>query len=362
MNELVWIAAAALVIGWVVFVVLPYWPKPVEDVSASISVTGPPPSLRGPSLKVMSWNIQFAAGNANNNFRITGGRDPWPERETVTACLAEVAEVIARCSPDVILLQEVDLGARRTHQIDQLRHLRSLLGEEYTSSAYCHYWKNAFCPHPFVMGNTSMGLVTLSKHPITRATRHSLKNLASQGLMRRVFGIKRAVLSCTLQVGDAPVVVMNTHLEAFPHRYHAPTMAHQRDTLIRLMDEQGPESLTLVGGDFNLLPCPEHYEHLLEQDRAYYHPGHTEMTQLYERYSGAPALSDLLSDSHRDSFTHTCLFHTPKVADKTVDYIFSNRKGSVLGYEVLHDGTIHISDHFPLVADIALDQGRASGR
>ncbi len=354
MSGVVAVLAAALVLAWIVFFVLPYRPGPVEDVSDHISASGPAPSQIPGSLRVMTWNIQFAAGNRNNNFRITGGRDPWPERETVTACLSEVAAVIRRCSPDVVLLQEVDLGARRTHRIDQLQHLRSLLGDEYAFSSYCYYWKNLFCPHPLIMGSTAMGLVTLSKYPVTRATRYALGNLADQGLMRKVFGIKRAILSCEIEVGDRSLQVCNTHFDAFPHRYHVPTMVHQRDMVARLLEERRSERLTLVAGDFNLLPCTEHYAHLLEEDEPYYRPDHTEMTELYERFSGVPTLEDLRSEAYQEFFTHTCLFREPKVADKTTDYIFTNREGSLRSYRVVQEGTVHISDHFPLIAEVDL--------
>jgi len=105
-----------------------FHPDAIED-EAIISSAVAPKLRPGQQLKILSWNLQFLAGRPRpgNNFFFDGGSDPWPSLQTVMANARAVANIIRQEDPDVILLQELDDGAERTHFKDQLQLILSLV-------------------------------------------------------------------------------------------------------------------------------------------------------------------------------------------------------------------------------------------
>ena len=87
----------------------------------------------GQQIKILSWNIQFMAGNKDNDFFFEGGDDPWPQKETIDFTTGEVARILTEENPDIIFLQEVDEGSKRTYNEDQLDNLLRMIPKEYTS-------------------------------------------------------------------------------------------------------------------------------------------------------------------------------------------------------------------------------------
>ena len=127
-----------------------YHPLPLEPVP--VYSRGPAPVLQsGQTVKVMTWNIQYLAGK-NYVFYYDlldgSGPDERPSAKDIAVTLDEAVEVIRDEDPDILLLQEVDCGARRTDYRDQLADLLAKLPEEYCSYASAWYWKAASCRIP----------------------------------------------------------------------------------------------------------------------------------------------------------------------------------------------------------------------
>ena len=78
-------------------------------------------------LKVLSWNIQFAASTKHNFFYEGGTAVSVPSADDVHATLDTIAATIQKEDPDIVLLQEVDRGARRTWYIDEHAEVRAAL-------------------------------------------------------------------------------------------------------------------------------------------------------------------------------------------------------------------------------------------
>ena len=124
---------------------------PPEVASRPVTCPDDVPTLQpGRSVKVMSWNVQFMAGKGYVFFYdlLDGsGPDERPSPEDVVETLDEVAGVVADEDPDVVLLQEVDDGADRTDEVDQLAALLDRLGRDaYPCHASAFYWRAAFVP------------------------------------------------------------------------------------------------------------------------------------------------------------------------------------------------------------------------
>jgi len=127
------VAAAVLVYA------LSYHPKPVERL-AVLGATNAPVLQPGQRLRVLTWNVQYMAGK-NHCFFYEGGRDERPSPAEIEATLAGVARVIREENPDVVMLQEVDDGSRRTDSMDQVARLLALLPAEYTQHVSAFYHK-----------------------------------------------------------------------------------------------------------------------------------------------------------------------------------------------------------------------------
>jgi len=318
--------------------------------------TGPGPLLTpGQQIKVMSWNVQYMAGkNYVFFYDLADGKGPdrRPTQADIVATLKEVARVIREENPDIILLQEVDDNARRTDYQDQLALLLELIPADYKFHASTFYWKSSFVPHPKIMGKVGMKLSTISKFKIVEAFHHQLP-LRRISALRQHFDLKRAVLETRLPVkGGNDFIVMNTHLSAFAQGED--TMQRQVQQLKKLMDQFTKEgSAWVLGGDFNLLPLGSGYERLAGHQKKYYQEK-TEIEHLTSEYASVPSLKEVKGNAPEKWYTH--FSNDPKITvpDRTIDYIFYSDNLQLGNHGVIQEGTLHISDHMPIVAEFTI--------
>jgi endonuclease/exonuclease/phosphatase family metal-dependent hydrolase len=325
-----------------------YHPDDIQ--SEHVFYLGETPELKaGQRIKILSWNIQFLAGNQDNHFFFDGGSDPWPPKSRIDKILTEIAGILKEEDPDLILLQEVDDGSLRTYERDQLQDLLGLLPQTYTCHTSAFYWKAWFIPHPAIMGSAGMKLSIISKYKITRATRYALSPITTQNIVMRQFNPKRAMLEALLPLSNGKFLhAVNTHLSAFAQG--SDTMekqVSQVDQLLTQISRSG--SVGFIGGDFNLIPPGEAYKRLSEYNKGYYNPSGTEIEILFKKYLSVPALADLVGDDYTKWYTNMVTNANPKIPDKTIDYIFFSPGSHADSYYVRSKNTIHISDHLPLV-------------
>lgn len=323
--------------------------QPVDcDVTAPVIETGQ-------TLTLMTWNVQYMAGKDYVFWYdvIDGsGPDVRPSAEAITRTFGEVARVIGDVRPDLIFLQEVHDGAKRTDNEDQLARLLSLLPDDYVCHTSAFYWKAAFVPHPRIMGSAGMKLSTVSKYRIEAATRHQLAIIPADPFTRQ-FSFRRAVLEARLPVtGARALVALNTHLDAFARGTQ--TMERQVAQvyqLLRGLTEEGVD--WVVGGDFNLLPPGPQYQNAPESQRGFYDP-ESELSLLFEHYQAVPNLADLNGPGAADWFTH--FPNDPAVLGPalTLDYFFLSDGITVVSSQVRQHDTLAISDHLPVIAAIVL--------
>ncbi|MGH2543559.1 MAG: endonuclease/exonuclease/phosphatase family protein, partial [Ardenticatenaceae bacterium] len=280
------------------------------------------------------------------------GPDERPSPVAIARTLEEVARVIREEEPDVLLLQEVDDGGRRTDYEDQLARLLPMISDEYRCHASAFYWKADFVPHARIRGAVGMKLSTISKYQIGDATRHQLALIPADRITQE-FSPKRAILEVRLPVNEGPaLVVMNTHLDAFAQG--SDTMQQQVDELSGLLAELTAAGHPwLIGGDFNLLPSPEAYRALPDHQRVYFNP-QTELADLYERYQAVPSLAETTGPDRERWFTH--FPNDPAVSgpDRTIDYILLADSLELGNHYVRQHDTLAIADHFPLVVELRL--------
>lgn len=327
-----------------------------ETESATfVNLTDVPMLKSGQKVKVLSWNIQFLAGNQNNHFFFDGGQDDWPSTATRQSILKQIAKVIIDEQPDIVLLQEVDDGAKRTENEDQLAELMALLPKEYGNHASTFYWRASFVPHPALMGSAGMKLSTISKYQITQAARYALTGITSQSWIMQQMSPKRAILEIQLPIKDSGTLsVLNTHLSAFAQ--HSNTMEIQVNQVLDLMAKRQTQQYhhVILGGDFNLLPSSFAYNLLDEEGKSYYNPNGTELSPLLQAFESVPSLESMRGEDHASWFTYSPNHISAASPDRTIDYLFYTASLSLVGGKVRSEDTPLISDHLPVIGVFTL--------
>jgi endonuclease/exonuclease/phosphatase family metal-dependent hydrolase len=346
--------ALGLIILFVSFVYFSTY-HPADIQNEEVFCDPEAPSLdSGQRIKLLSWNIQFMAGNKNNHFFFDGGNDPWPAQKTIQHTLKEVAHILISENADIILLQEVDDGAARTYHRDQLQDLLVLLPQSYRCYTSAFYWKACFIPHPAIMGSAGMKLSVISKYKISKAIRYALSAITSDNIILRQFNPKRAMLEARLPIeGGGDLYAVNTHLSAFAQGSNTmQKQVSQVDELLTKIGQRG--SYGFIGGDFNLIPPGNAYARLSAYNKRYFNAQGSEIRILFEKYHTVPSLAEVNGLDYAHWYTNMATIAEPKLPDKTIDYFIFSSGFSADSQYVRYQDTLPISDHLPLIALITI--------
>ncbi len=215
----------------------------VPVVSRSVADT---PGAAESQLRFITWNIGYGRGDAGDYS------GPWT-RELVISNLDGIAQGIRDQRADIALLQEVDLGAARTHFIDQAEYVAEKLGWGYVASV--ETWTDRYVPFPYWpparhYGRMKSGQSVISKYPIVANRRIRLEQPADNPFWYNWFYLHRALQRVEIEVAKGrSLTVYNVHLEAF-------NVENNRSHVLRLLEEMKTDqgSAQVVGGDFNALP------------------------------------------------------------------------------------------------------------
>ncbi|MFH1321335.1 MAG: endonuclease/exonuclease/phosphatase family protein [Bacteroidota bacterium] len=362
------IIAAILILFLTLVWFITYHPRDIQPEQVVCSDQSP--ALKpGKKLKVLSWNIQYMAGKNYVFFydmKDGSGPDDRPSAEDIAITTKEVARIIQEENPDIILLQEVHEGAKRTDYQDQLANLLSLLSKEYSCYASTFYWKASFIPHPHIMGAVGLKLATISKYKINEAIRYQLPLIPANPIFQQ-FNFKRAVLEVRLPVENAKdLVVLNTHFDAFvPDTVTMEGQVKKVNSILEEITQNG--NPWIIGGDYNLVPPGRSYSKLKEEYLSAMPSEHTgdwygrrfikretEIVILYEKYQAVPSLQEVNDPGYEQWFTHFPNDPGIEKPDKTIDYIFMSDNIHLGEHYVRHQNTLTLSDHLPVLVEFEI--------
>jgi len=189
---------------------------------STLKLEEPPPSR---PLRVMTYNVHRCVG-------LDGKADP--ER---------IVRVIARHEPDIIALQELDVGWPRTHRVDQAERIARLL-------RMSHHF------HPVIdLARGRYGNAIFSRYPMRLMQAEPLPRWRNRRYLE-----PRGAMWVTVDVGGVAVQVINCHLSIWPTERLA-----QASTLagVRWLGDPRCQSAAVFCGDLNAIPGSPAYRRLM---------------------------------------------------------------------------------------------------
>ena len=330
---------------------------PCQFYEARVKTPAPPV---GDALLVMTWNYRFGCGDKILWFGDACGDRVILSAEEVLPVLDSVAARINAIDPDVVLLQEVDIDAKRTAYIDQMQYLLDRTHLNY--GVYASNWKSQFIPSDG-LGRMDEGNAILSRWPLDEAVRYQLSLRNDLDDLTRLFYVRENVMQARVKVpGVDNFYAVCTHLSAFATD---DTKKRQLDECVAILHRLDTEGKRFVaGGDFNLLPpnadstdyclekaCPDEHFHSpgddpFHKDGANYTPEITWMQVLFDDFKPSRTLAEYDADEAQN-FTNKQV-EPGHTWDTTLDYLFSNTAW-VLDSHRAHQEA-HESDHCPVTA------------
>ena len=251
-------------------------------LSLPLSADEPAPT----PLRVLCYNIHFGQG-------MDGNYD-----------LERLAKVIQNLDPDLVALQEVDVGVERSHRVHQARKLAELTGLQVRYGPTQHYQGGLY------------GNAVLTKLPILDV---HIQPLPYTEATEQLQTYPRGAIAVTVQAPDGkPLRFISTH---FQHNVPEDRLAEAK-ALNEFFAEKD-DARTILAGDFNATPDSSPIAELLTQ----WHSGND------------------------DAFEPSAPSQNPK---NRIDYIFFRpaRAFHVLSSRVIAETMA--SDHRPVFSELRL--------
>lgn len=285
------------------------------------------------ALVVMAWNVKYGAKRANFWFDYWGDEVELPP-EVVSQNLADLAALVREVDPDVLLVEEIEVGSRRSAYVDMVQVLLDQTSLNY--AAYFSTWDSRYVASEGV-GRIDLGNAIFSKYPIPFAERIRQPDRTDQSGLVSTFYIHRMIGRAVLDLGPREVAAFVVHTEAYDRD------GTKRRQLEQIHDEVSRETRPLVlGGDFNELPPTAARiqgfddEHPSALGTEFEQPPYTPeaMRPFYDELSCFVPLEryGVTEDEQRPFFTHTVIGPgqlgnggEPAFWNRTLDYLFIRR-------------------------------------
>ena len=221
--------------------------------------------------------------------------------------VGRVADVIAGLEPDIVALQELDVGRMRTNGVDQAHEIARRL-------------EMAFHFHPAMRVEDELyGDAILTRHP-----ERKVRSAALPGHERVAALEPRGALWVSIEIEGQALQVFNTHLGLVPREQQNQAAALAGPQWLAHPDRQGP---TILLGDFNV----------------------TKASQVYRTLSGALHPARRLAERRSPSSTFPSVMPVLRI-----DHIFVSDEIKVEDVFAPYDALTRVaSDHLPLVMDFS---------
>ena len=203
----------------------------------------------GKELKMLSYNIGFCAYTQDFSFFMDGGSESRAKSEqSVNDVLDGIDKLLQQENADIVLLEEVDENADRSHHVDQRTFFTKNSND--CDAVFATNFDSAYLFYPFTKphGKSLSGLLTLSKFDIRSSTRRSLP---VEDSVMKIVDLDRCYSVSTLPTDNGKELVLYTvHLSAYTSDGTIATK--QLEMLVSDMKAQYDKgNYVICGGDFN---------------------------------------------------------------------------------------------------------------
>lgn len=282
----------------------------------------------GDTLTIMTYNLGYLSGMANNL--------PVRKSEAFFANnLSTVVELLREVRPDLVGFQEIDLGSKRSHFVDQVHSISQQT--DLANIAFAANWDKKYVPYPFGTPQTHFGRIlsgqaVMSRHTILATERHVLSP-RTWPLYYRPFYIDRVAQVSIIDLGRE-VALINVHLE---HELRSLREKQAREVLqlVRTYRERYP---VLLIGDFNHIPPA----HVVPEDRG-------AQEETIRLFSSVDDLQPAFSDEMLVNDTPLSFTYSSANPEQKIDYIFYDTRYFEAVEAFVPDKATGASDHLPVV-------------
>ncbi len=244
---IVGIILTILLIGFGILVFNEYFPETRESITVEGESTK---TLKvGETVKMITYNLGYLSLDNTQDFFMDGGKNVRPKSATnVNKNKAAVASFIEAQDADIYLLQEVDINAKRSYNVNEYKEL----GESFNGTkAFAYMFNSLYIPYPIFdnVGHVEGGVVTFNKFKVKSATRIALTSVIPWP--KRAVMYKNCLLEerIELEGTDKELVVYNLHLDAYGKEEGK---TQQLDELMQVIQEEYAKgNYVVAGGDFN---------------------------------------------------------------------------------------------------------------
>jgi endonuclease/exonuclease/phosphatase family metal-dependent hydrolase len=241
-----------------------------------------------PTLRIMTYNIHSCIGM---DGKIS------PQR---------IARVIAQHAPDIVALQELDVGQTRSNGVDQAHVIAQLLDMKVHFLPTMHLEKGQY------------GNAILTRYPMRLVRAEKLPGLPGKAHLE-----PRGAIWVAIKVNGTEFQIINTHLGLRPKERKVQAEALIKKDWLSHPDCRGP---VILCGDFNALPY----------------------SLVWRRFRRRLPDAQLTLNNHRPKKT---LFGRYPLA--RIDHVFVNPGLDVADIEVPSTALTRVaSDHLPLIVDV----------
>ncbi len=250
--RVVFVVVLSLILSLALLTITEYRPDDIEVLTVSNQTDLTMNDDR--QISLMTFNLGYAGLGASEDFVLDGGTRARPDsREAVEDNLQGITNILLDNPVDVYLLQEVDLKARRSYNINQVDYLQEVLGNGFNST-FAFNFKAIFVPFPVSLtdyiGPVESGLQTLSRYHVDETERHQFPGSFAWPL--RIANLKRAMLvsRIALENSDHELVIVNLHMSAYDAdgSLRDAEMSYLREFMEY---EYALGNYVIIGGDFN---------------------------------------------------------------------------------------------------------------
>ena len=240
------ILLVAVAVG--VFSAVEYRPADTETLIADHAVDAV--FETGKTLNIVSWNCGYGALGDNADFFMDGGSSVYTaDRNRVKSNVEGIRDTVQSLSPDLVILQEVDINSSRSYATDERTILREAVPDD-AFEAFAYNFNALYVPYPIPpIGHVESGLYTLSAAQARTAERISLPVPFAWPV--RLFNLKRCLLVSRYPVKgtDRELVLINLHLEAYDSGEGKEAQTRQLKAFMQ--EEYDKGNYVIAGGDFN---------------------------------------------------------------------------------------------------------------